>query len=183
MYASIFFDLKCIYGESHLLDDLLTDVFDMTTRNTIFQSHMAANALHYTPPLGFFRNFILDKNGANEKSLNLKKKGVVPIVDITRVYALSHGVRSINTQDRLRELSDVGGMSGSGANDLIEAYKFINSVRIKHQRRQIKSGQSVDNFVLTQEISSLDKKHLKDAFGIVNDMQSAMSSRYQTSIL
>ncbi len=108
--------------------------------------------------------------------------GFYPLVfnksHITRVYALSHGVRSINTQDRLRELSDVGGMSGSGANDLIEAYKFINSVRIKHQRRQIKSGQSVDNFVLTQEISSLDKKHLKDAFGIVNDMQSAMSSRY-----
>ena len=183
MYASIFFDLKCIYGEAQLLDNLLTDVFNMTMRNTIFQSHMAANALHYTPPLGFFRNFMLDKNGANEKSLDLKKKGVVPIVDVARVYALSHGIRSINTQDRLRELSDVGGMSSSGTNDLIEAYKFINSVRIKHQRRQIKSGKSVDNFVLTQEISSLDKKHLKDAFGIVSDMQSAMSSRYQTSIL
>ncbi|MDC9715298.1 MAG: putative nucleotidyltransferase substrate binding domain-containing protein [Gammaproteobacteria bacterium] len=183
MYASIFFDLKCIYGEAQLLDDLLTNVFDMTTRNTIFQSHMAANALHYTPPLGFFRNFMLDKNGVNKKSLDLKKKGVVPIVDVARVYALSHGVRSINTQDRLRELSDVGGMSSSGANDLIEAYKFINSVRIKHQKRQIKLGQPADNFVLTEEISSLDKKHLKDAFGIVSDMQSAMSSRYQTSIL
>ncbi len=183
MYASIFFDLKCIYGDTQLLDNLLTDVFEMTAHNTIFQSHMAANALHYTPPLGFFRNFMLDKNGVNKKSLDLKRKGVVPIVDVARVYALSHGIRSVNTQDRLRELSDVGGISRSGANDLIEAYKFINSVRIKHQRRQIKSNQSADNFVLTQEISSLDKKHLKDAFGIVADAQSAMGSRYQTSIL
>ncbi|RUA04528.1 MAG: cyclic nucleotide-binding/CBS domain-containing protein [Gammaproteobacteria bacterium] len=183
MYASIFFDLKCIYGEAQLLDDLLTDVFDMAMHNTIFQAHMAVNALHYTPPLGFFRNFILDKNGVNEKSLDMKKKGVVPIVDIVRVYALSNGIRSVNTQDRLRELSDMGGMSSSGSNDLIEAYKFINFVRIKHQRRQIKLSQAADNFVLTQEISSLDQKHLKDAFGIVSDMQSAMSSRYQTSIL
>jgi signal-transduction protein with cAMP-binding, CBS, and nucleotidyltransferase domain len=27
MYASIFFDLKCIYGESHLLDDLIVGAY------------------------------------------------------------------------------------------------------------------------------------------------------------
>lgn len=183
MYVSIFFDLRCIYGSTELLDNLSSDVLRRASKNTIFQSHMAANALHYTPPLGFFRNFILDKNGANKKSLDLKKKGVVPIVDIARVYALSHGIKSINTQDRLRGLSDMGGLSSSGANDLIEAYKFINLVRIKHQRRQIKLDRSVDNFVLTEEISSLDRMHLKDAFSIVTDMQSAMSSQYHTSIL
>ena len=74
-------------------------------------------------------------------------------------------------------MSDIGGISRSGANDLIEAYKFINSVRVKHQTQQIKSAQSADNFVLTEEISSLDKKHLKDAFGIVAGAQSAMGSR------
>jgi Predicted signal-transduction protein containing cAMP-binding and CBS domains len=51
MYASIFFDLKCIYGTSELLDDLLTGV--LNKQNNYFQSHMAHNAEHYTPPLGF----------------------------------------------------------------------------------------------------------------------------------
>ena len=183
MYASIFFDLKCLYGDATLLDTLLSSVLEKTVKNTIFQSHMAANALHYTAPLGFFRNFILDKNGVNESALDLKKKGVVPIIDIARVYALSHGVKSINTQDRLRELVEVGGLSQSGADDLIEAYKIINLIRIKHQQFQIKSGNSADNYVLIEEISLLDRKHLKDAFSIVTDMQSAMGSQYQTSIL
>jgi len=183
MYASIFFDLKCIYGTSELLDDLLPGVLNKTKKNTIFQSHMAHNAEHYTPPLGFFRNFIVDHHGTEKKTLDLKKKGVVPIVDFARVYALSKGIRAINTQDRLRELMDIKALSQSGASDLIEAYKFINLVRIEHQSRQIKNGQSIDNFVPTKEISSLDQKHLKDAFGIVSNMQSAMSSQYQTSIL
>lgn len=78
---------------------------------------------------------------------------------------------------------DIHALSQSGVSDLIEAYKFINLVRIEHQSRQIKNGQSIDNFVPTKEISSLDQKHLKDAFGIVSNMQSAMSSQYQTSIL
>ncbi|MCH9711400.1 MAG: cyclic nucleotide-binding/CBS domain-containing protein, partial [Proteobacteria bacterium] len=183
MYASIFFDLKCIYGASELLDDLLPSVLRKTKKNTIFQTHMAHNAEHYTPPLGFFRNFIVDRHGADKKALDLKKKGVVPIVDFARVYALSQGVGAINTQDRLRELIDMSALSSSGANDLIEAYKFINLVRIEHQSKQIKDSQAIDNFVPTKEISSLDQKHLKDAFDIVANMQSAMSSQYQTSIL
>ena len=183
MYASIFFDLKCIHGNSELLEELLSGVLRKTMKNTIFQSHMAANALHYTPPLGFFRNFILDKNGIDQSALDLKKKGVVPIIDVARVYALSHGIRPVNTQDRLHMLIEMGGLSQSGASDLIEAYKFINFVRIKHQRAQIKMGASADNYVLPKEISSLDQKHLKDAFMIVSDLQSAMSSQYQTAIL
>ena len=183
MYASIFFDLKCIYGTSELLDDLLPSVLKKTKKNTIFQTHMAHNAEHYTPPLGFFRNFIVDRHGADKKTLDLKRKGVVPIVDFARVYALSQGVGAINTQDRLRELMDMSALSSSGANDLIEAYKFINLVRIEHQSKQIKNGHAIDNFVPTKEISSLDQKHLKDAFNIVANMQSAMSSQYQTSIL
>jgi CBS domain-containing protein len=183
MYSSIFFDLKCIYGSSELLDELLPDVLNKTRKNTIFQSHMAHNAEHYVPPLGFFRNFIVDHHGTDKKTLDLKKKGVVPIVDFARVYALSKGIRVVNTQDRLRELMDIKALSRSGSSDLIEAYKFINLVRIEHQSRQIKSGNAANNFVPTKEISSLDQKHLKDAFGIVSNMQSAMSSHYQTSIL
>jgi CBS domain-containing protein len=183
MYSSIFFDLKCIYGSSELLDELLPDVLNKTRKNTIFQSHMAHNAEHYAPPLGFFRNFIVDHHGTDKKTLDLKKKGVVPIVDFARVYALSKGIRVVNTQDRLRELMDIKALSRSGSSDLIEAYKFINLVRIEHQSRQIKSGNAANNFVPTKEISSLDQKHLKDAFGIVSNMQSAMSSHYQTSIL
>ena len=183
MHASIFFDLKCIYGASNLLDDLMSEVLKKAKKNTIFLSHMAGNAEHYTPPLGFFRNFIVDRHGADKKTLNLKKKGVVPIVDFVRVYALSHGISSINTQDRLRELSDSLALSASSSNDLIEAYKFINLVRIKHQSRQIKQQVSADNFVSIKEISSLDQKHLKDAFSIVSSMQTIMRSQYQTSIL
>nr|WP_201341905.1 putative nucleotidyltransferase substrate binding domain-containing protein [Abyssogena phaseoliformis symbiont] len=125
MYASIFFYMKCIYGDSSLLKALLSGMLDKTRKNAIFQSYMASNAQHYQPPLGFFRHFILDKNGLNHKALNLKTKGVVPIIDFARVYALSSAVSVVNTQDRLRELIDQKGLSGSGGRDLIEAYSLL----------------------------------------------------------
>lgn len=183
MYASIFFDLKCVYGDPSLLNDLLDGLLEKANKNRIFQAHMANNAQHYTPPLGFFRNLILDKNESDQKSLDLKKKGVVPIIDFARVYALSNKIKSINTQDRLQELADKKVLSEQGMHNLIEAYKFINSIRIKHQTQQIKSGKDIDNFVSIKEISLLDKKHLKDAFGVVADLQNIMRSQYQSSIL
>ncbi|QKQ24775.1 hypothetical protein HUE58_01545 [Candidatus Ruthia endofausta] len=66
----------------------------------------------------------------------------------------------------------------------MEAYKFINSVRIKTPgTSKIKEGRDVDNYALPEEISSLDIKHLKYVFHIVGQMQSAMVSQYKTALL
>ncbi len=183
MHSSIFFDMKCIYGDSIMFKDLMSEVREKAAKNSIFLAHMASNAEHYRPPLGFFRHFILEEHGPNDKALNMKKRGVVPVIDCTRVYALSKGISAVNTVDRLHLLSETGGLSEVGAQDLLEAYQFINALRIRHQALQIKREQVADNYMLPSEISSLDKKHLKDAFEIISKMQNAMSSQYQTSIL
>ncbi len=181
--ASIFFDMKCLYGDSSLLDTLRKEILTMSQKNTIFLTHMAANALQYQPPLGFFRNLIFDKNDAHEEVLDLKLRGVSPIIDMVRVYAISHQVGAINTTDRMNQLLLNGGMSVSGATELIEAYTMINTIRIKHQAEQVRIGENVNNVVQPADISSLNKKYLKDAFKVVSAMQEAMASRYATSTL
>ncbi len=183
MHASIFFDMKCIYGDSAMFESMMSQVLKKAAKNSIFLSHMASNAQHYQPPLGFFRHFILEEHGPHEKALNMKKRGVVPVIDCARVYALSNQISAVNTIDRLRLLADMGGLSESGAQNFLDAYKFINELRIRHQAQQIKQEQEPDNYILPSEISSLDKKHLKDAFDVILKMQNAMGSQYQTAIL
>ena len=58
--------------------------------------------LRRTPPLGFFRNLVLIRGGEHHQTLDLKHGGVVPIIDLARVYALSAGLPPVNTQDRPR---------------------------------------------------------------------------------
>jgi len=183
MYASIFFDLRCIHGDEALLTKLQKRVAKKSRKNTIFLSYMAANALHYRPPLGLFRKFVLEKTGAEEKALNMKRRGVVPITDLARVYALSAGVRRLHTQDRLQAASEGGKLSVEGMKDLRDAFEFIASVRLQHQALQIEQGQKPDNYVPPEELSSLEKRHLKDAFEVVRTMQEAMAVRYQTGRL
>lgn len=183
MYSSIFFDLRCVYGKQKLLDSLRKEVLEKSQGNTIFLAYMAANALQFHPPLGLFKRFVLEKGGTEEKALNMKKRGVIPITDLARVFALAAGVDALNTQDRLEAACKAGELSQSGKADLLDAYEFISTVRLEHQAAQIERGEDADNFVPPELLSSLERRHLKDAFEVVRTLQDAMETRYQAGRL
>jgi CBS domain-containing protein len=52
---------------------------------------MASNALKHTPPLGLLRGFATIRSGEHRNTLDLKMNGVIPIVDLGRMYALRGG--------------------------------------------------------------------------------------------
>jgi CBS domain-containing protein len=182
MYASIFFDLRCLHGDESLLTDLQEEILKKTKASTLFQAFMASNALSHRPPLGFFRGFVLDKekDGSDEKGMDMKKRGVVPVIDLARVFALAGGLSPINTWERLDAIADEGVLlSQASVNDLRDAFEFISMVRLQHQAKQIEKGQSPNNYVPPEELSALERRHLKDAFEVIATTQTIMASRYQ----
>lgn len=178
LYSTVFFDMRTIYGSSTLLDNVLSKVLTQTGTQAPFMTHIAANALQFSPPLGLFRHFVLEKGGAEAKALNLKKRGVVPITDLARTHALAGGISALNTEDRLKAATLNGLISEQASSDLIDAYAFISSVRLQHQCKQIEAGLSPDNFVPPELLSALEREHLKDAFDVVNTLQKYLRQRY-----
>ncbi|MGD9023642.1 MAG: DUF294 nucleotidyltransferase-like domain-containing protein, partial [Desulfobacterales bacterium] len=59
LQASIFFDFRAGYGEEGLIDDLRQYLFKQLAGWPGFFRHMAENAMYFTPPIGFFRNFVV----------------------------------------------------------------------------------------------------------------------------
>jgi CBS domain-containing protein len=183
MYASIFFDLRTVYGDRSLAQNLREFIVERTARNSIFLACLTVNALDFRPPLGFFRQFVLEEHGGQEDTLDLKHNGLVPIVDIARITTLAEGKAPVNTIARLRSASGTKSLAPSDARDLRDAYAFIAQVRLRHQARRIRNGQDPDNFVAPDDLSAFDRRHLKDAFKIVGRMQSALEQRYQTGLI
>lgn len=183
MHASIFFDLRHIYGSEALSDDLRAFITERSQDSSIFLASLTVNALDYKPPLGFFRQFVLKSHGDQSKTLDLKHNGVVPVIDIARIFALEHGIEANNTYDRLNRLAGAKAMAASDADDLRDALEFIGMVRLRHQARQIRDGDEPDNYLAPDTLSDFERRHLKDAFKIISRMQSAMEQRYQTSFI
>ncbi|HSO66831.1 MAG TPA: DUF294 nucleotidyltransferase-like domain-containing protein, partial [Desulfatirhabdiaceae bacterium] len=63
LQASIFFDFRGGYGDMTLVNDLRQYLMDTLLGWAGFFRHMTENALYFKPPLGFFRNFIVESKG------------------------------------------------------------------------------------------------------------------------
>ncbi len=179
MLASVFFDLRPLYDPEGMFEELHEHILEHSRSNRIFIAYMASNALKHRPPLGFFRNFVLISGGDHDHTLDLKRRGTVPIVDLARVYALSAGIPAINTIERLEAGPKVRAVSRDGAANLIDALEFIGTLRMRHQANQLRRGERADNYLSPDELSRLEQGHLKDAFSLINTMQESLGQRYQ----
>lgn len=179
MLSSIFFDLRPVRGDDTLFHKLQSKVLERTKGNTIFLAYMAANALQHRPPLGFFRTFVLIHGGDHDDTFDIKHRGIVPITDIARVYALARGLRQVNTTERLRAAVETGALSRDMGESLEDALEFIASLRIRHQAELLSRGKPADNFLPPEHLSRLEREHLKDAFKVIQSMQNTLESRYQ----
>lgn len=181
MHASIFFDMRVLYGDQSLFQPLRKMILQQCRHNTIFLAHLTANALHHRPPLGFFRQFVLVHDGAHDDTLDLKHRGIVPIVDLARIFALSAGLPQLNTRQRLKAAEHAGVLSHDGAQDLLHALEFISALRARHQSRQHINGEPMDNFVHPDSLSRPERSQLKDVFAVISTMQKTLEQRHQSA--
>ncbi len=174
MLASVMFDLRPIGGSFDLFTELQADTLAAANANSIFVAHMISNSLKHTPPLGLLRGFATIRSGEHRNTLDLKHNGVVPVVDLARIYSLQGQLTEANTRARLGAAEAAGVLSASGARDLLDAYDLIAETRLEHQVRLVKSGDAPDNYLPPTELSDFERSHLRDAFVVVKTMQSAV---------
>ncbi|MEM1044904.1 MAG: DUF294 nucleotidyltransferase-like domain-containing protein [Pseudomonadota bacterium] len=173
MLSSVMFDLRPIGGATELHADLQAETLEAASKNSIFVAHMVSNSLKHTPPLGLLRGLATLRSGEHRNTLDMKLNGVVPVVDLCRIYALRGRLSPVNTRARLEAARAAGLISETGGRDLIDAYDLIAQSRLKHQAKQVRNGERPDNFMPPSELSEFERSHLRNAFVVVRQMQLA----------
>lgn len=176
MLSSVMFDLRPIGGQMALFDDLQAETLQAAAENSIFMAHLVSNSLKHQPPLGLFRGFATVRSGEHKNTIDLKHNGVVPVVDLGRIYALTGQLPVANTRARILAAIAAGAVSGSGGRDLRDAYDMIADTRLAHQAAQIRRGEKPDNFMAPADLSDFERSHLRDAFVVVKTMQNAAAA-------
>jgi len=175
--AANFFDFRRVHGTLDLAP--LEEVIREAGRHRLFLGRMAKNAIEFRPPLGLFRRI-----RENERGVDLKKGGIIPIVGIARLYALELGIDARGTIERLAEASKgASGLSKEGAETLTEAFRFLLHVRLRDQLGARRAGETIDNSVRLDALASIERRHLKDAFVAITEFQDSMALRYGTNFI
>ena len=179
LQASIFFDLDGVWGEIAWADRLRERIARQTRGNAVFLACMARNALQRTPPLGFFKGFVLEADGEQSQVMNLKRRGTAPMTDLIRVHALAIGSTALSSFDRLQAVIDEKVLPPGRGQDLHDALEFISSVRLRKHAKDALSGAPPGNSIDPQRLSGFERKSLRDAFSILSDAQTYLKFKYQ----
>lgn len=175
----IFFDLEGVWGKTEWAKQLNRQIARKARHNSRFLACMARNALLRTPPLGFFKEFVMEPSGKHSHSIDMKRRGTAPLADLVRVHALAVGSLARNSFDRLQDIIEADILPRGRGQDLRDALEFISMVRIRHQALDLEARQEPDNNIEPENLSDFERKNLKDAFQILSNAQKFLKYRYQ----
>lgn len=179
LHAGIFFDLDGVWGKTAWANRLRELIARKARGNSRFLACMARNALQRTPPLGFFKDFVVESDGRHTGAINIKRRGTAPLADLIRVHALAIGSESLNSFERLKDIIDAAILPLGRGQDLFDALEFISMVRARHQAESLAAGEEPDNSIVPEKLSEFERKSLRDAFLILGNAQKFLKYRYQ----
>ena len=140
-----------------------------------FFRHMAENAMYFTPPIGFFRNFVVESEGEHRDAFDIKA-AMQPIVDYARIYALNHKIDETNTHGRLNQLLALKKISPEEHNELETAYSYMMQQRLARQVKAIvEENAAPNNYINPKKLSRIEQTMLKEIFKRVEKFQGKLS--------
>ncbi|MGD9786487.1 MAG: DUF294 nucleotidyltransferase-like domain-containing protein [Sulfuricellaceae bacterium] len=175
LHASIFFDFRALHGRADLAEDLRGWLQDKIKDSRHFLKLMAENALGNRPPLGMVRDFTVGEDHA----LDLKLNGITPFVDAARIFGLYGGIGEASTIRRLRGAGEVWKLNSAEVEGWVEAFLFIQLLRLRLQHEQAGAGLPLSNRVDPDSLNSLDRRILKEAFRQGRKVQAVLGKYFQ----
>ncbi len=160
--ATIFFDLRPLYGDEGLAVDLQSWLLARTPEAGAFLRAMAEGALNWQSPLGWLSRFRFDDNPEFPHTIDLKLHGARPFVDGARIWSLAKGVAATNTGERLRAVGPLLNQRPEETAAFLGALEQVQRLRFANQLRA--ESPAAANRVDPDRLNELDRQILKEAF-------------------
>jgi CBS domain-containing protein len=187
LQANIFFDFRAIAGDTGPAAQLREHLTPRAAANQRFLKQMSDNALRNGPPASYSGG-LMGLLSREEQLIDLKLHGAGPITDAARLLALAHQVSATGTAARLQALSDAGVLRADETQGWLEAFDFLQSLRLRVQHASpagvragsAQAGTSVvnPNAITSNSLSALDRKILREAFRQVRKLQARLAVDY-----
>ncbi|MEI7706039.1 MAG: DUF294 nucleotidyltransferase-like domain-containing protein [Deltaproteobacteria bacterium] len=173
--ATIHFDFRPIHGNASLADAMRDDLTRIAPRHRGFLSLLVRNALERRPPLGLFRDFAVEGSGAHAGTVDLKIGAAALFVDAGRIFALAVGEGAPGTEERMRLAAGIVGADRREAEGWIEAFHFVQVLRLRHQLEQGRNGEAPHNRIDPHALNPLERRFFRESLRIASEIQQRMA--------
>jgi len=177
-YATLIFDAVSFFGSRALFAEVMDHAYSeiLSHHNILRQMHEEEGG--HKVPLGLFNSFITEKEGDHKGQIDLKRSGLIFIVEAARVLAVRHGIRATSTIDRIRALAEKGTLNRDDAEYYENAYKFILRHTLGTQIEHIRKGKGPGYYLDPGNLSERSREILKRSFKAVSRFQDAVAVEF-----
>ena len=173
MDLAIFFDSFAVAGNKELLINLKDNLFNKLHDKDVFMAYFAKATLAFDTPNTVTN--IMTKSHI----IDIKKTAVFPIVQGIRSLALKEKIRETTTIKRIKILENKKVLEKDKAAELLEAFDFVNTIRLKSQLFDIQHGKKITNEIDTYTLGKIERDLLKDSFKIINEFKRFISYTFR----
>ena len=180
-WSNIVFDFETLHGDDQLTHELRSFLLEQIQHNNKLLGFMVEDDAEGSPPLGFFNRLLTVDEGEYEGTIDIKRNGIRLIADAARIYALSAGLSSSNTIDRLQGLVRQGVLSNELVDSTIVAYEELLNVLLEHQISQRDAGMEPNKYINPQSLSAPERSTLRAAMRAIKRLQDKLQGEFGLS--
>lgn len=182
MNLAIFLDAAHVAGDESLLQAARDRLERLLMDDAGFYARFVA-AIEQFESGGSWWSRLPGFGGREEAEIDLKKRGLFPIVHGVRALALQYRVQSTATVARLDALEAEGHIDAALASDIVEALHFLMGLKLSSNLRQMAEGRTPDTLVRLDELGTLEQQALKDSLAIVRRFRQWLGTHFRLDML
>ena len=175
-YMTVFFDAQHLAGDPELFIRLRDHAFELLGRH-----HEVLRVLHeeegsHRVPTGILGRFITERSGEHRGEFDLKRSGLIFVVEGVRILALRHGVRETSTLKRIGRLVGDGHLHPDDGEYFEGAFRFLLHFALDAQVEKAMEDEKVDSYVNPSLLSPRKRQMLRHAYKAVSMLQDLIAT-------
>jgi CBS domain-containing protein len=131
------------------------------------------------PPTGFLRDLVVEHSGEHRGRLDIKRGGLLPLVNLARYGAVAAGSRATGTVERLIVAEQAGTLPREMTGSLLEAFDLLTELRLEHQVEAMRAGAPPDDFIDPRTLNPLARRYLRGAFRAIASIQRTLANELE----
>jgi CBS domain-containing protein len=131
------------------------------------------------PPTGFLRDVVVESSGEHRGRFDIKRGGLLPLVNLARFGGVAAGSRETSTVERLRIAADAGTLPRETAGSLEAAFDLLTELRLDHQVELLRAGKPPDDHIDPRTLNPLARRYLRDAFRAIASIQRTLANQLE----
>lgn len=184
MNIAIFYDALCVSGDINIIKELKEYLFKISSQTQTFYAHFAKVISSFDVPLGFFDNFIFSSKDAKYKDkIDIKRGGIFILVHAIRSLSLENRILNTNTIKRINALTQMGVIEKKLSKELIMAFDFLISLKLKSNLANLDKNLSLDNYIDPNSLNIMEKNLLKESLKIINKLKKSIEFHFKLNYI